>query len=90
MKTSPFTNAGGRGGSTTTPAQGGSQPLAFSSSCNISTSVLSLPSGQTALVDPGTTPDFLGLGVGVQNYTCASTGTYRLVYHGQLLRTNVS
>ncbi|KAJ6489957.1 hypothetical protein C8R45DRAFT_868093 [Mycena sanguinolenta] len=34
---------------------------------------MDLPSNQTALVAPTTSPLFVALGVGVQNYTCSST-----------------
>ncbi|OCH85780.1 hypothetical protein OBBRIDRAFT_838704 [Obba rivulosa] len=45
--------------------------------CDVSTRSISLPSGQTTLVKPTTsTPTFIGVGVGVQNYTCGTTGTY--------------
>jgi len=35
-----------------------------------------LPSNQTLLVAPSSAPNFVALGVGVQNYTCSSTGTF--------------
>ncbi|THH28974.1 hypothetical protein EUX98_g5217 [Antrodiella citrinella] len=45
--------------------------------CSASKKTLSMPSGQTQLVVPNTTtPTFIGIGVGVQNYTCDSTGTF--------------
>jgi len=43
--------------------------------CNISAAKLKLPSNQTALVEPTTAPQFIGLGVGVQNYTCNTTSS---------------
>ncbi|KAI0792315.1 hypothetical protein C8Q75DRAFT_752322 [Abortiporus biennis] len=47
------------------------------SGCDVSKAKLSLPTGQTQLVTPTTTaPAFIGIGVGIQNYTCASAGTY--------------
>lgn len=48
------------------------------SGCDISSASISseLPASQTVLVAPSTSPDFIGLGVGVQNYTCAAAGTY--------------
>ncbi|TDL23785.1 hypothetical protein BD410DRAFT_787066 [Rickenella mellea] len=45
--------------------------------CDVSGLTPNLPSGQTQLTVPtGTKPVFVALGVGVQNYTCGSTGTY--------------
>ncbi|VDB88881.1 unnamed protein product [Peniophora sp. CBMAI 1063] len=46
--------------------------------CSVSASVLQdlLPSNQTALIAPSSAPRFVALGVGVQNYTCSSTGTF--------------
>ena len=35
-----------------------------------------LPSGQTQLVSPNTTAVAVAVGVGNQNYTCTSAGTY--------------
>jgi hypothetical protein len=46
------------------------------SRCDISDAKLSLPSNQTLLVAPAQGPSFIGLAIGTQNYTCASTGTY--------------
>ena len=47
--------------------------------CQIS-SVPDLPSGQTTLSIPsGQKPLHVGLGVGVQNYTCSTAGTYTYV-----------
>ncbi|KAJ7177889.1 hypothetical protein C8R46DRAFT_888939 [Mycena filopes] len=46
-------------------------------SCSTSATVMDLPSGQTVLVAPSTAPTYVLLGVGVQNYTCASgSSTY--------------
>lgn len=39
--------------------------------------LLDIPSHQTQLVAPKTPPKFVTLGVGNQNYTCTSAGTYR-------------
>ncbi|KAI0052780.1 hypothetical protein FA95DRAFT_1162258 [Auriscalpium vulgare] len=39
-------------------------------------SALQLPDNQTALVAPTSDPSSLALGVGVQNFTCGSDGTY--------------
>ncbi|CAL1699293.1 unnamed protein product [Somion occarium] len=47
------------------------------SGCDVSHVVIPLPAGQTQLVAPTTTtPRFIGIAAGVQNYTCAATGTY--------------
>ena len=46
------------------------------SGCSISNVVLSLPPNQTQLIAPSTPPDFISIGVGVQNYTCGSAGTF--------------
>jgi len=43
------------------------------SGCNLSNAKLSLPSNQTVLAQPTGAPSFVGLGVGVQNYTCNAT-----------------
>ncbi|KAH9939560.1 hypothetical protein B0H21DRAFT_698324 [Amylocystis lapponica] len=52
-------------------------PRALLAGCDVSKSTLTLPAGETALVMPtNTTPTFLALGVGVQNYTCSTSGTY--------------
>jgi len=44
--------------------------------CNTTTAALPAPSGQTTLVKPSVPPSFIGIGVGTQNYTCGSDGTY--------------
>ncbi|CAE6415038.1 unnamed protein product [Rhizoctonia solani] len=44
--------------------------------CSLSKAKLSLPSNQTVLTVPSGTPVYVALGVGVQNYTCGSTGTF--------------
>lgn len=41
--------------------------------CSLSSTKLTLPANQTELATPATAPAFIGLGVGVQNYTCNST-----------------
>ncbi|KAA1472028.1 hypothetical protein DENSPDRAFT_880953 [Dentipellis sp. KUC8613] len=46
------------------------------SGCSVPSSVLQLPSNQTTLTAPSSAPNFVALGVGVQNYTCANTSTY--------------
>ncbi|KAG8710338.1 hypothetical protein FRC11_004604 [Ceratobasidium sp. 423] len=49
------------------------------SGCSVSNATLSLPSNQTAITVPTGTPVYIALGVGVQNYTCGSTGTFASV-----------
>lgn len=44
--------------------------------CPVSNATLSVPSNQTAVTVPTGTPTYIALGVGVQNYTCGSTGTF--------------
>ena len=45
--------------------------------CNVQHVDIPLPANQSQLVNPNTTTlSFIGVGVGVQNYTCGSTGTY--------------
>jgi len=45
--------------------------------CDVSHLSVPLPGDQTTLVQPtSSSPTFIGVGVGVQNYTCGSTGTY--------------
>jgi len=46
------------------------------SKCDISNAKISLPANQTLLVAPSEGPSYIGLAIGTQNYTCASTGTY--------------
>lgn len=41
--------------------------------CNLSDAKIPLPSNQTVLAQPTSVPSFVGLGVGVQNYTCDAT-----------------
>lgn len=45
--------------------------------CDVSSAVIEL--GSSTLPTPKFTPTFVGLGVGTQNYTCASSGTYTWV-----------
>jgi len=46
-------------------------------SCSVTSDKLSLPSNQTVLTIPaGVKPAYIGLGVGVQNYTCGANGIY--------------
>ncbi|KZV72710.1 hypothetical protein PENSPDRAFT_683451 [Peniophora sp. CONT] len=54
------------------------QPPTKTTGCPVSASVLQkiIPPGQTALVAPSSPPKFVGLGVGVQNYTCSPAGTF--------------
>ncbi|EGO03871.1 hypothetical protein SERLA73DRAFT_175561 [Serpula lacrymans var. lacrymans S7.3] len=54
--------------------------LSILSSCNLSHAVLQVPANQTQLVAPTFAPNFIGMGVGVQNYSCnATSSTYELV-----------
>ncbi|KAJ7701078.1 hypothetical protein B0H17DRAFT_924821 [Mycena rosella] len=46
------------------------------SRCDLSAATISLPSNQTVLVAPAQGPSYIGLAIGTQNYTCASTGTW--------------
>jgi len=47
------------------------------SGCSLANIALTdLPTGQTQLVTPTTKTSFIGIGVGVQNYTCGTTGTF--------------
>ena len=50
---------------------------ALGSKCSVASATPSLPAGQTNVTVPSGTPFMVALGVGVQNYTCASTGAYR-------------
>ncbi|KLO11596.1 hypothetical protein SCHPADRAFT_941911 [Schizopora paradoxa] len=55
-------------------------PLIQVTGCNVQHATPNLPSGQTMLTVPsGEIVTNIGLGVGVQNYTCASTGTFTSV-----------
>jgi hypothetical protein len=46
--------------------------------CPTAYSALTFPYGQTALAVPeGEVPNYITLGVGVQNYTCTDAGTYK-------------
>ena len=55
-------------------------PLIQVTGCNVQHATPNLPSGQTMLTVPsGEIVTNIGLGVGVQNYTCASTGTFTFV-----------
>ncbi|KZV72695.1 hypothetical protein PENSPDRAFT_628290 [Peniophora sp. CONT] len=62
------------------------KPLTQITGCDIPSSVLQdlLPANQTALVAPSSAPNFLALGVGVQNYTCSSTGTFTHLRHNNI------
>ena len=44
--------------------------------CDVSEAIIPLPPSQTNLTVPSTQPNSIALGVGVQNYTCSSSGTY--------------
>ncbi|PSR73992.1 hypothetical protein PHLCEN_2v10223 [Hermanssonia centrifuga] len=57
-------------------------PAVKTSRCNVSKTTLTLPSNQsgTTLAAPQAGgPRFIAVAIGVQNYTCASTGTYTSV-----------
>jgi len=55
-------------------------PVIKFTGCNVQSANPNLPSGQTALtVPPGEVVENIALGVGVQNYTCSSTGTFTSV-----------
>ncbi|KAJ7819304.1 hypothetical protein B0H13DRAFT_391543 [Mycena leptocephala] len=45
-------------------------------SCDTTAATMDLPANQVALVTPSTAPLFVMLGVGIQNYTCSTAGTY--------------
>ena len=58
-----------------------SAPSLKTSQCDVSHVTMNLPgsmhTGSTPLATPlASGPKFIGVAVGVQNYTCASTGTY--------------
>jgi len=61
------------------PPPGTGTPRKGLGTCDIS-STLVLPSTQTALVPPSSPASFVLLGVGFQNYTCSSAGTYTYVF----------
>ncbi|KAH8101196.1 hypothetical protein BXZ70DRAFT_115533 [Cristinia sonorae] len=44
--------------------------------CSVANKQMPMPAGQTQLVNPTAPLSFIGLGLGVQNYTCGSTGTF--------------
>jgi hypothetical protein len=53
------------------------RPLSNFVSCPTTSAVLSLPGNQTTLAVPaGQKPVSIALGIGVQNYTCSTAGTY--------------
>ncbi|KAJ3981916.1 putative malate dehydrogenase [Lentinula detonsa] len=59
------------------PSGGGSQPpidVTNGTACNVSTA--SIDTSGTTLPAPSFATSFIGLGVGMQNYTCGSAGTY--------------
>ena len=48
--------------------------------CDVSNAVIDIPPGQTNLSLPsGIVPKFIAVGLGTQNYTCSSAGTYTYV-----------
>ncbi|KAF8546712.1 hypothetical protein OG21DRAFT_1517959 [Imleria badia] len=51
----------------------------FSASCGLSEARLQVPANQTQLTAPTSSPSFIAIGLGTQNYTCnATTSTYVL------------
>lgn len=44
--------------------------------CDISKAKFVVPANQTAIVASTLPTSFIALGVGIQNYTCSSAGTY--------------
>ncbi|KAG9219706.1 hypothetical protein CCMSSC00406_0005972 [Pleurotus cornucopiae] len=54
-------------------------PSASERSCDISNAKLTLPRNQTALTSPSARPAFITVALGIQNYTCAASGTFTSV-----------
>ncbi|VDB88887.1 unnamed protein product [Peniophora sp. CBMAI 1063] len=54
------------------------QPPTQMTGCEVPASVLQqmMPANQTTIVAPSSAPKYVALGVGVQNYTCSSAGTF--------------
>ena len=48
----------------------------FQNACNAGRAQLKLPEGQTVLEKPTTAPNYVTIGVGIQNYTCTAEGKY--------------
>ncbi|KAJ8515026.1 hypothetical protein ONZ45_g7492 [Pleurotus djamor] len=46
------------------------------SGCDISNARINFPEGQTGLAAPAASPSFIGVAIGVQNYTCSDSGTF--------------
>lgn len=46
------------------------------SGCDTSRATVDIPAGQSALLTPTLPVSFMAIGVGIQNYTCSSAGTY--------------
>ncbi|KJA23553.1 hypothetical protein HYPSUDRAFT_163219 [Hypholoma sublateritium FD-334 SS-4] len=57
------------------PPAGLGSPLSGKRTCAIK-QTLTVPANQTVLTNPTTSASFVLLGVGVQNYTCSTAGTY--------------
>ena len=53
--------------------------VGLAANCPITNYQPSFPPNQTTLVAPSEEPNFLGLALGVQNYTCSSSSTYTWV-----------
>ena len=51
-------------------------PIERRATCDVSRAKMAVPAKQTQLVAPTAAPSYILLGVGVQNYTCSSAGTY--------------
>jgi len=48
-------------------------------SCDVSGASLPVPPNQAVIVKPSSPPSFVSLGVGTQNYTCGSSGTFESI-----------
>ncbi|KAJ8495587.1 hypothetical protein ONZ45_g12789 [Pleurotus djamor] len=62
----------------TSAAYAAPSPIVYSG-CSVNNAVLTLPPGQTGLVEPNAPTAFITAGVGVQNYTCNDAGTFTSV-----------
>lgn len=56
------------------------------SACDVSGASIAFPPQQTSIPLPNVTASYIGLGVGIQNYTCNSGGTYTYVIGGVMFR----
>jgi len=48
----------------------------YAAGCSLSGAHVDIPAGQTTLTPPSGVLNWIGLGIGTQNYTCANTSTY--------------